>query len=51
MEGVKLPQGQSHFKEAVYVWPLHSPKFVVLILSTPGGWKAESTLAVPSDFQ
>ena len=44
MDGVQLPQGYSHFKEAVYFLPLSSLKFLVLILSTSEGWKAESTL-------
>ena len=29
MDGVQLPQGQSHFKEAVYFLPLSSQKFLV----------------------
>ena len=44
MDGVQLPQGYSHFQEAVYFLPLSSQKFLVLILSTSEGWKAESTL-------
>ena len=32
MDGVKLPQGQSHFEEAVYFLPLNFQKFLVLIL-------------------
>ena len=51
MDGVQLPQGQSHFEEAVYFLPLSSQKFLVLILSTSGGWKAESTLEPPSGFE
>ena len=43
MDGVQLPQGYSHFEEAVYFLPLSSQKFVVLILSTLERWKAEST--------
>ena len=31
MDGVQLPQGQSHFEEAVYFSPLGSQKFLVLI--------------------
>ena len=50
MDGVQLPQGYSHFEEAVYFLPLSSQKFLVLILSTSDGWKAESTLKPPSDF-
>ena len=50
MDGVQLPQGYSHFKEAVYFLPLSSKKFLVLILSTSEGWKGESTLEPPSGF-
>ena len=31
MDGVQLPQGYSHFEEAVYFLPFSSQKFVVLI--------------------
>ena len=51
MDGVQLPQGWSHFEEAVYFLPLSSQKFLVLILSTSKGWKAESTLEPPSGFE
>ena len=51
MDGVQLPQGYSHFKKAVYFLPLSSPKFLVLILSTSKGCKAESTLEPLSGFQ
>ena len=51
MDGVQLPQGYSHFKEAVYFLPLSSQKFLLLILSTSGGWKSESTLESPSGFE
>ena len=34
MDGVQLPQGYSHFEEAVYFSPLSSQKFLVFILST-----------------
>ena len=51
MDGVQLPQGQSHFKEAVYFLPLSFQKFLVLILSTSEGWKTESTLEPPSGFE
>ena len=44
MDRVQLPQGYSHFEEAVYFLPLSSQKFLVLILSTSEGWKAESTV-------
>ena len=50
MDGVQLPQGYSHFQEAVYFLPFSSQKFLVLILSTSEGWKAESTLEPPSGF-
>ena len=48
MDGVQLPQGYSHFEEAVYFLPLSSQKFLVL---TSEGWKAESTLEPPSGFE
>ena len=51
MNGVQLPQGYSHFEEAVYLLPFSSQKFLVLILSTSEGWKAESTLEPPSGFE
>ena len=51
MDGVQLPQGQIHFEEAVYFSPLRSQKFLVLILSTSEGWKAESNLGPPSGFE
>ena len=47
MDGVQLPQGYSHFEEAVYFLPFSSQKFLVLILSISEGWKAESTLETP----
>ena len=31
MAGVQLPQGYSHFEEAVYFLPFSSQKFLVLI--------------------
>ena len=37
MDGVQLPQGYSHFEEAVYFLPLSSKKFLALILSTSEG--------------
>ena len=51
MDGVQLPQGWSHFEEAVYFLPLSSQKFLVLILSTSEEWKAESTLEPPTGFE
>ena len=51
MDGVQLPQGYSHFEEAAYFLPFSSQKFLVLILSTSEGWKAESTLEPPSGFE
>ena len=50
MDGVQLPQGYSHF-EAVYFLPFSSQQFLVLILSTSEGWKAESNLEPPSGFE
>ena len=37
INGVQLPQGFSHFEEAVYFLPFSSQKFLVLILSTSEG--------------
>ena len=51
MYGVQLPQGYSHFKEAVYFSPLSCKKFLVLILSTSERWKAGSTLEQPIRFE
>ena len=51
MDGVQLPQGYSHFKQAVYFLPLSSQKFQVLILLTSERWKAESTLEPLSGFE
>ena len=51
MDGVQLPQGQSHFDEAVYFVPLSSQKSLVLILSASEGWTAESSLELPSGFE
>ena len=51
MDGVQLPQGWSHFEEAVSFLPLSSQKFLVLILATSEGWKSESTLKPPSGFK
>ena len=51
MDGVQLPQGYSHFEEAVYFLPLSSQKFLVLILPTLEGWKADSTLEPTSGFE
>ena len=44
MDGVQLPKGYNPFKEAVYFLPFSLQTFLVLILSTMDGWKAESTL-------
>ena len=44
-------QGYRHFKEAVYFLPFSSQKFLVLILLTSEGWKAESNLEQPSRFE
>ena len=51
MDEVQLPQGYSRFEEAVYFLPFSSQEFLVLILSTWEGWKAESTLEPPSGFE
>ena len=50
MDGVQLLQDYSHFEEAVYFITLSSQKFLILILSTLKGWKAESTLEPPNGF-
>ena len=50
-ERVQLPQGYSHFEEAVYFLPLSSQKFLVFILLTSEGWKAESTLEPLNGFE
>ena len=34
IDGVQLPQGCSHFEQAVYILPFSSQKFLELILST-----------------
>ena len=51
MDGVQLPQGYSHFEEAVYFLPFSSQNFLVFILSTSEGWEAESTLEPLSGFK
>ena len=51
MDGLQLPEGLSHFKEAVDFLPLSSQKLLVLILSTSEGCKAESTLEPPRGFE
>ena len=51
MDGVQLPQGQSHFKDAVYFLPLSPQKFLELTLSTSEGRIAESTLEPPCGFE
>ena len=51
MDGVQLPQGYSHLEEAVYFLLFSSQNFLVLILSTSEGWKAESTLEPLSGFE
>ena len=47
MDGFQLPQGYSHFGEAVYFLPFSSQKDE----STSDGWKAESTLEPTSGFK
>ena len=51
MDEVQLSQGYSHFEEAVYFLPFNFQKFLVRILPTSEGWKAESTLEPPSGFE
>ena len=51
MDRVQLPQGYGHFEETVYFLSLSSQKFLVLILSTSEGRKAESTLEPPRGFE
>ena len=51
MDGVQLPQGLSYFEEALKFLLLSSQKYLVLILSTSEGWKADSTLERPSGFK
>ena len=42
---------RSPCKETVYFLPLNPLEFLVLILSTSEGWKAELTLEPPSGFE
>ena len=51
IDRVQLPQGYSHFEEAVYFLPLSYKKFLVLILSPLERWKTESTLEPHIDFE
>ena len=51
MDGIQLPQGYNHFREAVYFLPLSSEKFPLLILLISEGGKAELTLELPSGFE
>ena len=51
MDGVQLPQAWSHLEEAVYILPLNSEKFMVLILSTSEWWKSELILEPSSGFE
>ena len=51
MDGVQLPQGNSHFEEAVYFLSLSSQELLVFILSTSEEWMAESTMESPSGFE
>ena len=50
MDRVQLLQDDKHFEEAVYFKTLSSQKFLVLILSTSKGWKAELTLEPQNGF-
>ena len=50
MDGVQLPQGYSHFEEAVYFLPLSSQKSLVLILST-SEMSTQPSLRTPFDSQ
>ena len=51
MDRVQLPQVYSYFEEGVYFLPLSSQKFLVLILLTSEGWKAELILEPRSGFE
>ena len=51
MDEIQLPQGYSHFEEAVYFLALTSQKFLMLILSTMEGWKTALTLEPPTGFE
>ena len=51
MDGIQLSQDYSHYEETVYFLPLNSQEVLVLIWSTTEGWKAESTLVLPSGFE
>ena len=48
---VQLPQGLSHFEDAVDFFPLSSKKFQVITLSTSKGRKAELTLEPLNGFE
>ena len=39
MDGVQLPQGYGHFREAVYFLPFISQQFLLLILLTSSGFE------------
>ena len=41
---------EPHFEQVVYFITISSQKFLILILSTLEGWKAESTLEPPNGF-
>ena len=49
--GSTVSRLQSHYKETFYFLPLKTQEFLVLILSTSEGRKAESTLEPPSGFK
>ena len=42
---------QNHNKKTVYFLPINTQEVLVLIWSTPGGWKADSSLEQPSGFE
>ena len=51
MDRVQLPQGWSHFENAVYFLPLSSQKFLVLILSTSEGERLIRHWEPPCGFE
>ena len=49
--GVTASRQLSHYKEVVYFLPLSSQKFLIFILLTSIGWKADSSLKLHSCFK